>query len=313
MGWNAALRAGTFALVDVRTWPLSAAATQLLLGMDAGSATDHRVIARLAVKELVLRGHLRIDEVKKRRWRSTVVRISRVPAAAATLPPPLETLGRAFGDPHQAELSAVIRLAVKRDTRLFTKRLKEESLAALEQQGLAEQRERRSLGLFRTRSWALTSLGRDAAQMARAGVERASALADGRTTGPADAEREAADLGLFVLLAPAGIGVASKIALRRRARRGGDGGAVAIDDVDTGQGFHLFHGCDDAFGGLFDGLDAGLDGIDAGLDSTFDSIDAAMDSVGSSIDAGIDSGVSDGGGDGGGGDGGGGGCGGGGD
>lgn len=300
--------------MDVRTWPLSAASTQLLLGMASTQATDARVIARLAVKELVLRGHLRIDEVKKRRWRSTVVRISRVEGAAATLPPPLATLLQAFGTPHRAELAAVIRLAVKRDSRLFTKRLKDESLGALEQLGLAEQRQRRSLGLFRTTVFALTPAGLDAANVAQDAVARAVALAEGGAGDPAAAEREASDLGLFVLLAPSGIGTASKLAHRRRAR---SGSGVLVDGDDAGmlggQGFRLLDSCDDAFGELFDALGAGADGIDAGLDGTFDSIDAAMDSVGSSIDAGIDSGVSDGGGgDGGGGDGGGG-CGGGGD
>lgn len=310
------------ARVDLETWPLSAAATQVLIDLrpDRAPLTSPQKVSRLAMKELVLRGALQITSIKPRKVRKTSLRISTGHlTGSATLPAPLGMLLRALPEADDTELSDVIRRAAKRDPKLFSTKLKDAAIAELVRLGLAEEQVLRVARFFRRTVVVPTKSGVLAAETANAAVKRAIALEVLAVRDVSAAAREADELGIFVLLGPSGLSVAGKIARRRRGLSKGDGGDVNFDSAfdDSTGGHHGSHGTvitdhagaaatnvsiialiDQAFGDVIDSVDG-----------AFASFDAAFDSVDSSFDAGISDGGGDGGG--GGGDGGGGGCGGG--
>lgn len=281
-------------------WPLSAAATQLLADLqeDRGPVTTPQTISRLAVKELVLRGHIRILEVQKRRLRSTKVIVSIAPAAgAAQLPAPLALLAARLPLTSGDELSSVIKKTAKHYPTLFTKDLKEACVDDLRRHGLVEDRAKKVMKVWTTTFPAPTERGRNGIGHAHHRIHDAEQLPLLVKTDPGAAEQSALALGALVLLAAGGL--AAIASLGDRLRRSGR--AFAQADWD-GVDFNVIAATVDALGDVIDSISGD---IGSAIDST---LDAAV----SAIDSGIDSGISDGGGDGGSSGDGGGGCGGGG-
>lgn len=274
-------------------WPLSAAATQLLADLreDGAPLTPPQTISRLAVKELVLRGHIRILEVKKRKWRSTSVLVQVGPAAsAAHLPAPLDLLAARLPQTSRDELSSVIKSAAKHHPTLFSKDLRDAALEDLRRHGLVEDRAKKVLKVWTTTFPAPTERGRNGIAHAQHRIHQAASL----PVLEKDADRAAAvtaarSLGALVLLAPAGLIAATELSewVREQMRRGGQ----ALADVDvTGldDAFDVLAACGDALGHVIDSLGGDI----------ASAIDGSLDSAVSAIDSGIDSGISAGGGDG---------------
>lgn len=268
-------------------WPLSAAATQLLADLqeDRGPVTTPQTISRLAVKELVLRGHIRILEVQKRRLRSTKVIVSIAPAAgAAQLPAPLALLAARLPLTSGDELSSVIKKTAKHYPTLFTKDLKEACVDDLRRHGLVEDRAKKVMKVWTTTFPAPTERGRNGIGHAHHRIHDAEQLPLLVKTDPGAAEQSALALGALVLLAAGGL--AAIASLGDRLRRSGR--AFAQADWD-GVDFNVIAATVDALGDVIDSISGD---IGSAIDST---LDAAV----SAIDSGIDSGISDGGGDGG--------------
>lgn len=286
--------------MSTETWPLSAAATQLLIDLreDGSPRTPAQTISRLAVKELVMRGDLRVVSMKKRMFRKVEVRVATNPSGPRSpIPAPLDLLVRHLPITQNEDLAKVIKKARQGSPSLFTSGLKDAALADLVHRGLAEHRQKKVMGFWPSSFVGPTPAGREWAARARqntGGVITLPALAEQDLTA---AVRTAAALGAILLLAPGGLSIAIKLSRRwrERASRGIDA-ALTLDDIGW------LDSIDDTLGSLLDSISSG-------------DFDGAFDSIADAVDAGIDSGVSDGGGDGSssGGDGGGGGCGGGGD
>lgn len=323
------------ARVDTKTWPLSAAATQVLLDHERSSKTTASVVGRLALKELVVRGAVRVTRIEAKKRRKTKVGISTTSLDTRSFPTPLPLLRGALPETVDGDLAKAIQKAIKKDSQLFRERLRDEANRELVRRGLIEEHERHVLLIFPKRWVTLTKEGVLAAEAARAAVARAEALEVLAVRDVAGAAREAEELGIFVLLVPTGLGTVAKISKRRRSGEGIDLDLdLGTDDDDrapdgsssaTGSSHsHSDHssGPDPVLIGA--GVVAAEFSILAAVDGAFeeafadDGFDAVtsfgdFDSAFASIDSSIDSSMSDGGGDGGsGGDGGGGGCGGGG-
>ncbi len=282
------------------TWPLSAAATQILMDLrdDGAPQTTAQTISRLTIKELVMRGDIQVLSMKKRRLRKPEVRVQTNPnGATPPVPAPLDLMVRCLPASSGDDLAKLIKQARKGHTTLFSKDLQDAAIADLKRRGLAEDRYKKVLGFWPSSFVGPTASGREWAARARqdtAGVVTLPAIAE---QDPRSALQMAAALGALLLLAPGGLAIA--IGLSQKWREGlgtGIEGALAVD-ADS-----WLEGLGDTLGNLTDLIASGA------FDGTFDAIADAVDS-------GIDSGVSDGGGDGGSSDGGsgcgGGGCGGG--
>lgn len=289
--------------MSTETWPLSAAATQLLIDLrtDGPGNTASQTISRLAVKELVVRGQLRILAVRKRRLRSTVVTVANNPhAVSRELPPPLYLLATSLPATDGDDLSKVIRKAAKAFPKLFSSELKASALEELTQSGLTEERYRKVLGFWPSSYQAPTPLGEQWAARARSDAAHVESLRPLLDADPNTAYSAARSLGALLLLAPSGLAIAVALASKWR-----DGLGQGLDAAVGAGGFDVLESLGDSLGDLLSTIG----------DLDFGGLDSAFDAIGSAVDSGIDSGVSDGGGDGGGGDGGsgcgGGGCGGG--
>lgn len=288
--------------MTTEAWPLSAAATQLLADLreDGEPITTPQTISRLAVKELVLRGHIRILEVKKRRMRSSKVYVAiRDASSASHLPAPLYLLAAHLPPTSGAELSSVIKETAKRSPTLFSKDLKEACLDDLRRNGLVEDRVKKVLKVWTTTFPAPTERGRNGVSHAHHRIHQADSLPLLVKTDLHSAEQSARALGTLVLLSAGGL--AAVALLGEQLRRAGR----AVANVDfTGVDFDVIAATVDSLSDVIDSISGD---IGSAIDSTFDAAIGA-------IDSGIDSGISDGGGgcSGGGDGGGGGGCGGGG-
>ncbi len=103
------------ARVETRQWPLTAAATQMLVALPAsnekpGDLPGSKVSLKLGLKELVLRGAFRL-EIGQGYGGSRKVTL--VPQEGATLPPSLESLDEALRPWAPAEVPDLIRRACK--------------------------------------------------------------------------------------------------------------------------------------------------------------------------------------------------------
>jgi len=138
-------------------WPLSAPATALL--RDPGAAPH--VLLRLALRELVVRGVVRVHAVEKHRWRPASVRLSPGVDNAA-LPPPLALLAEALLPRLSAEgtpaLAAVQRTSGWRAD--LATRVRDAARDELHTAGLLAQEQGRLLGVVPRRHWRLTPSGR---------------------------------------------------------------------------------------------------------------------------------------------------------
>ena len=271
-------------------WPLTAAATEILLALPlssapkGGSAPDPKDAVKLALKELILRGAFRI-QIEKRRLRKDKVTL--LPGqASAPLPATLAQFDSALR-PHTPDQVAKVVAAARRGNPKLIKEVGDLFLQELVGWGLVEAMHEKVLGLFSRTRYRRTASGDAWAASASQHVARLQALPDEAESQPQTAAQAAAVAGVLVLMVPAALSAIFR--LRRRGRRfGGD------LDLDFGYvGFDLFDGVGDMFDSALEG---GLDGLDAGVDA----VDSALDSVADSIDSGVDSGVDSGGGDGGG-------------
>jgi len=137
-------------------WPLSAPATALL--RDPGTATH--LLLRLALRELVVRGVVRVLAVEEHRWRPASVQLSPGIDAAA-LPPPLALLAEALLPRLSAEgtpAHAAVQRASGWRADLAT-RVRDAARDELRAAGLLAQEEGRLLGVVPRRRWRLTPSG----------------------------------------------------------------------------------------------------------------------------------------------------------
>ena len=273
-------------------WPLTAAATQILLetpSADAkrGAEPDKKATAKLALKELIFRGAYRIEITETRRRNEIKI----FPQGHVEVPKPLQTFhGRVRKE--AGEIKTVMRRAGQRHPKLLDS-LEQQVRGELNKRKLIEPREERRFGVFKKQRWVRTPLGDSWADDAYGHVQALEALPERDETDPRAAAAAVAAAGAALVLVPESLGWVARL----RATHGG------YLDLD-------FDGLDfDAFGAT-DGLlgsvgDVDLGGVDAGVSA----VDSALDSVSSSIDAGVSAGADAGGGGdfGGGGDGGGGG------
>ena len=138
-------------------WPLSAPATALLRDLRSTPA----VLLRLALRELVVRGVVRVHPVERHRLRRPTVRLSPGTAAGA-LPPPLAVLAGALLPRLTAEgtqaHTAVQRAAGWRGD--LAPRVRAAARDELRVAGLVVRQDRRLLGLVPWRRWEPTPSGR---------------------------------------------------------------------------------------------------------------------------------------------------------
>lgn len=292
------------AAVRTRQWPLTAAATQLLLALPASDAKPRgmpppKQTVKLGVKELIVRGAYRIY-IEQGRRRSTKVTL--IPQRRPALPPSLHSFDAALRPWTPAEIKEVIKKARKANSTLIED-LGELFQSELADRGLIAETRRKALGLFPTAKWARTPSGDSWAATGAQYLQRLESLPVEMESDPQSAARVAAIAGALTLMVPMAMASVARLR-RRRSSRGGDLNMnflyVAGDDFsgDAGEdptGFDPF----DAVGDLFDSvLEGGLDSLDAGIDAVDSALDALADSIDSAVDAGVDAG---GGGDGGGG------------
>ena len=270
-------------------WPLTAAATQILLELPlssapkGGPAPAPKDAVKLALKELILRGAYSIRIEKRRLRKDKVTLLPGQPSSP--LPDTLLQLDFALRAQTPGEIGFVVSQARRRYPSLV-KDVGRQFLEELESRGLVEAVRDKVLGLFNRTRWRRTASGDAWAATAGQYVARLESLPSEAESQPQAAAQAAALAGALVLLVPAAL--ASVFRLRRRSRHFGGDLDLDFDHVS----FDLFVGVGDMFDGAFEGA---LDGIDAGVDA----VDSALDSVADSIDSGVDSGVDSGGGDGG--------------
>ena len=271
-------------------WPLTAAATQILLELPlssapkGGPAPEPKDAVKLALKELILRGAYAI-QIQKRRFRKDKVTLLPGQASAA-LPGTLAQFDSALRPYAPDEIGKVIAGARRARPKLI-KDMGELFLEELVTWSLVEAVHDKVLGLFPRTRYRRTASGDAWASSATQHVARLQALPQEAESQPQTAAQAAAVAGALVLMVPAAL--AAIFRLRRRSRRLGGDLDLSFGYLD----FDLFDGVGDMFDSALDG---GLDGLDAGIDA----VDSALDSVADSIDSGVDSGVDSGGGDGGG-------------
>ncbi len=205
--------------MDLRSWPLSAAATRLLLDLhpDRPAATTNKHLAQLAVKELLWIGGLRVDEVRSHRWKPGL-RVTTQEAATAAREP-VSTLAARLPRADHYDLKGLVARAAERDRNLFRRDLRRATETALVQAGLAAPARRRAGGLLPRRYLALTPHGEVWQRSARAAEERAVAVAGRHADEISEVDdREVATLGALMLLAGDGLPAAAKVAASRRRR-----------------------------------------------------------------------------------------------
>jgi len=287
----------------VEQWPLTAAATNVLLELPSPDAkrgkgsADAGEAVKLALKELLLRGAYRI-EVEERRLRSA--KISLMPVEQSELPRSLAGFDDLIRPQTPDEISNVIAKSRKANSGMF-ERAGQLFLDELAERDLASCRTERLLfGLMKAQRWRRTASGEAWAADARAHLDQLEALPvldpddESRVD---DAGRALATAGALGVMVPGGIAQLAMLDQLLR-RRGDDSTSYAFAPTDGGTPFDPI----ESAGGL---VDSAIGDAIGGVDSVTD----AIDSMSSSIDSGVDSGVDSGGGSdaGGGGDGGGGG------
>ena len=274
-------------------WPLTAAATQILLGTPSadakrGAEPDKKAAAQLALKELIFRGAYRIEITKKRRRDE----IRLMPQPHVEVPKPLQTFHGRVRKQAPGEIKTVMRQAAQKHRNLLDS-LEQQVRGELKKRKLIESRKERRLGLFKKERWVRTATGDSWADDAYGHVQALEALPERGETDPRDAVAAVVAAGAALILVPESLGWVARL-------RGAHGGDFDLDF--DGLDFNAFGATD----GLLDSVgDVDLGGVDAGVSA----VDSALDSVSSSIDAGVSAGADAGGGGdfGGGGDGGGGG------
>jgi hypothetical protein len=269
----------------VEQWPLSAAATRMLLdlppsGAEKGAAAPAAGEAfKLVIKELALRGAYGI-ELNSRRFGKAKVAL--VPRDLPPLPSSLAQADALIRADAPGDVKTVIKNARKRHPALGAN-LRDIFLEELAEHGLAEEREERAL-IRRKPRWRRTASGDAWAADAQAHLERFEAIdPDGD---PRAGARVAAEAGPVALLSPGGIAGLGRLQTRAQAQ-GIDPGAQWMLVPMAGVGFDPMAGTgeliDAAAGGDIGSLDAGLGSVEAAIDSVSTSIDAA---VGSGVDSG---------------------------
>jgi len=279
-------------------WPLTAAATGMLLDIPSANARrgwvpDEKAAAKLALKELIFRGSLRVA-VERRRRRD---RVTLTLGPEVVVPTPLKHFNRQIRRKAPGDVKEVVRAAAKLNYQLF-RRVEQKARDELTGRELIEQREERRLRLFSSDRWVRTAAGDAWASDAEAHLARLERLSPAAERDPAEAVAVAVAAGAVVVLVPAALGPLERV----RHSGGYAGSAVPAAAVGPGgEGFDPFAAVD----ALVEAVGGGLDAVAEGIDSGLDAVSSALDSVSGSIDAGVGAGVDSGGG--GGGDGGGGG------
>lgn len=139
-------------------WPLSAPATAVL--RDPGTAPQ--VLLRLALRELVVRGAVRVHRVERARHGPGTVRLAPGDVDASSLPVPLRLLATALL-PHLTAEGTPARTAVRRAAGWradLSPRVREAARHELDAAGLLRQEHDRLLGVLPRTRWQLTPTGR---------------------------------------------------------------------------------------------------------------------------------------------------------
>jgi hypothetical protein len=272
------------------SWPLSAAATEVLRNLDASGGD----VLKLSLKELVLRGSFAIEQRKKKGMfgsKDEPWLVPREPKAASL--PPVDVLEPALRRVVPAE-GAPVKQAVQKLVRSHTtlgKNLRDRALAELQARGLIEMQARKVL--FVTRHKPVRTQSGDL--WAQRAMEWEQALTINVGSLPTrDLAAMAAGAAAIVLLLQGPVMQALSGRLTRRRRGHYDSSGAWVDD-DYDDDDYDVEGMGEMEG--MEGMESlegieGLDGLE-GLDS--------LDSLDSSFDSAVESGGGgDGGGDGGG-------------
>ena len=292
--------------METNQWPLTAAATQLLLalppaGIKGRQAPPVGEAFKLGLKELLQRGAFRLDVTPApEAWRGNYVTL--YPAGPVQLPDSLAALDGWLRPFTPDLIDGVIRSARRWNPQLMNQ-VREWFIWELSQRGLIERYQHKALGLFSQNVMRRTAAGDAWAATAWQYQQRLQALPWEVESDPGSAASAAAAAGALALMVPVSLAALAK--LHRRRHHWG-GGADWEDDfvyvTDDSMGFDPFSGTSDMFdsavGGDLDSIDASGGAVDAALDSVASSVDSAVDS---GVDAGGGGGDSGGGGDGGGG------------
>lgn len=261
-------------------WPLSAAAAQLLIDSSetAPAATTNASLAKLAIKELVLRGHLRVTAVKKRWLRQPVVTVATYgpTLVAADIPETPAFLARNIPKSAGEDLAALLRRARKGHPHLYSERLRSAVYGELQSHGLIEERYRKALGFWPSSFQALTVAGVEARERILADRNEAFGLSQRLRDDPAGVAAAITGLGVLVLLLSNGLALTAAVADRLTKTTAGS--AEAIDAFDPG----------------FNVLSAVLENLDQLVESAsqFEGLDEMIETISRALD----SGTSDGGG-----------------
>ena len=155
-------------------WPLSAPATALL----RDPRTDASLLLRLALRELVVRGVVRVSRLDERRWRSTAVELAPGGTAPDALPPPLARLAEALLPrlrPQGIAAHAAVQKAAGWRADLAT-RVRDAARDELRATGLLRPESQRLLGVVPRTRWTLTPSGRAWAGSAADGTVAAAGV-----------------------------------------------------------------------------------------------------------------------------------------
>ena len=205
---------------EVRQWPLTAAATQMLLAVPASNAKPLGLPApkdsvKLGLKELIVRGAYRVD-IDQGRWVSKKVTL--LPQEPPALPRALERFDAALRPWAPAEIGDVIKRARKANPKLIAE-LGELFQAELSDLGLIASQKGKVLGLFPVTKWSRTASGDAWAATGAQHLDRLASLPVEVESDPQSAARVAATAGALTLMVPAAMA-----AVARLHRRGGSRG-----------------------------------------------------------------------------------------
>ncbi|MDQ3720570.1 MAG: hypothetical protein M3350_07305, partial [Actinomycetota bacterium] len=265
--------------MEIQQWPLTAAATQILLdtppaGAKRGAKPDPKAAAKLALKELIFRGAFTV-EVRHHREEYLVLHWH----GEVELPKSLRSFHRDLRPPASPpKVDMMIRLARDRHPTLLQD-LEVQLRGELTRRQLVEERRERRWGLLSDTGWVRTASGDTWTADAEAHLDGLGTLASEHDVDHRRAATVVAAAGAALILVPA----ATQLLARVHDARGAFPPHPYLSvpaDAEGAASFDPFG----AVGGLLasvtgEGVDSGVEGVDSAVQGTdsSDSLDSALD------------------------------------
>lgn len=266
-----------FPAVQAQQWPLTAAATQILLalpepsapkGADAGATVPALADGALSIKELIVRGAYRAQVgLPSRVFRDRKVVL--LPQQPPWLPGSLAELDQVLRPHTPADVGTVIKHACRAcglwaGGEKLAGRLGILPWNELAERGLVEQGKQKMLGFVSYPTRGRTASGHAWAHTAEQHVQRLQGLPQEAENDPRTAAWAAAAAGALVLLVPAVLPSLARLS-RRSRRRGGD---LDLDFAyhSDGVAFDPFNAVGDLFASALEGGIEGIDAVSSALD-----------------------------------------------